>query len=49
MKCSNLKPIGSPNHNLPGSNKSIDHLTHLFDQLSFDYLNAIIEKIYKHL
>lgn len=50
MKCSNMKPLGSPNHggNL-GSNKNIDHLTHLFDQLSFDYLNVIIDKIYKTL
>jgi len=49
MKCSNLKTINSPNHSSLSSTKNIDHLTHLFDQLSFDYLNAIIDKVYKQI
>jgi len=49
MKCSNFKNLGSPTHGNLSSSKNIDHLTHLFDQLSFDYLNTIIEKIYKQM
>lgn len=49
MKAPNIKNFGSPSHSNIGSGKNIGQLNHLFDQLSFDYLNAIIEKIYKHM
>lgn len=28
-------------------NKNIEQLNHLFDQLSYDYINEFIDKIYK--
>ena len=37
--------MGAPN----ASNKNIEQLNNLFDQLSYDYINDIMEKVFKEI
>lgn len=48
IKCASYKgkmEMGAPN----ASNKNIEQLNNLFDQLSYDYINDIMEKVFKEI
>lgn len=45
LKCSGYK--GKLDSMNGGSNKNLEQLNNLFDQLSYDYINDIMEKVFK--